>query len=194
MNKFLIPGFIISLCVVFSCGETAYSPKPTGYPRTDFPDKDYKTYSSDCPFTFEHGVYTVITSANSSDNPCWLNIDYPFLKGRIHFSYNRVDNNLNQLLEDARTLVYRHTIKADAINEETYIEKDRRVFARVYHLDGNTASSVQFYATDSTNHFVRGALYFNARTNADSLAPAIAFIEADVWKLIESLEWTEVEI
>ena len=179
-----------SMVVLFSCGEVAYSPKPTGFPRTDFPEKVYKTYSSDCPYEFDRGIYTIVTGANSAENPCWLNIDYPFLKGRIHFSYNHVENNLNKLLEDARTLVYRHTIKASAINEEGYIDKDKKVYARVYHLDGNTASSVQFYATDSTRHFVRGALYFNARTNADSLAPAIAFIEADVWRLIESLKWT----
>ena len=191
MNRFRLSMFSFSLLFAFSCGEVAYSPKPTAYPRTDFPDKEYKTYSSDCAFEFEHGDYTLITSANSGENPCWINIDYPFLKARIHFSYNRVENNLNQLLEDARTLVYRHTIKADAIIEEEFIDKDKRVYARVYKLEGNTASAIQFYATDSTNHFVRGALYFNSRTNADSLAPAIAYIEEDVWKLVESLEWVE---
>ena len=191
MNSSRTSLLLFSLIFVFACGEPAYSPKPTAYPRTDFPEKEYQTYASDCPFEFEHGVYTAITGANSGENPCWLNIDYPFLKARIHFSYNRVDNNLNQLLEDARTLVYRHTIKADAIIEEEFIDKDKSVYARVYKLEGNTASAIQFYATDSTRNFVRGALYFNSRTNADSLAPAINFIEADVWRLIESLEWTK---
>jgi len=191
MNKLPLIPVALLLLFAFSCGDNSYTPKPTAYPRTDFPEKEYETFSNDCPFEFEHGVYTQITSANSTENPCWMNIDYPFLKARIHFSYNKVDNDLNKYLEDARTLVYRHIVKADAITEDEYINKDKRVYARVYKLDGNTSSSIQFYATDSANHFVRGALYFNARTNVDSLAPAIAFIQEDIWRIVESLEWVD---
>ena len=111
------------------------------------------------------------------------------MKCRLHFSYKPIEGNLNSLLEDSRTLVYKHTIKASAINEQSFVDMDRRVFARIYELEGNAASSVQFYATDSLNHFIRGALYFNAKTNSDSLKPAILHIRQDVRHLIETLRW-----
>ncbi len=174
-----------------SCGETSYSPKPKGFPRTDFPERDYTSLQGDCPFSFEYPSYTVLSNAGPEGESCWLNIDYPFIKGRIHFSYKKINGNLNDYLEDARTLVYRHTIKADAIIEDEYIDRQKRVYARIYQLEGNAASAIQFFAMDSTNHFVRGALYFNARTNADSLKPAIDFVREDVFHLIKSLEWKE---
>ena len=186
MNKFL------AFCIIFlaiACSET-YSPKPKGYPRMDFPEKKYTSFESDCPFTFEHGTYSLILRADK-EHPCWINIDYPFLKSRIHLSYKEIDGNLSEYIEDARTLVYRHTIRASAINENEIADKEGRVFARIYELEGNAASSIQFYAMDSTKHFLRGALYFNAHTNVDSLRPAIDFIREDVYHLLETLEWKE---
>ncbi|HEX2934063.1 MAG TPA: hypothetical protein VHO72_01805, partial [Bacteroidales bacterium] len=59
----------------------------------------------------------------------------------------------------------------------------------VYDIKGNTASSVQFYVTDSTRHFIRGALYFEAQPNKDSLAPVIDFFRKDIIHLIETLKW-----
>jgi hypothetical protein len=38
-------------------------------------------------------------------------------------------------------------------------------------MQGNAASSTQFYVTDSTTHFLRGVLYFYSAPNADSLKP-----------------------
>ena len=190
MNKTGIFFIGMVLTLSLSCGEENQSPKPKGYPRTDFPVPSYERYESDCPFSFEVADYARVMKTDD-EHKCWLNIDYPFLKGRIHFSYNEVDGDLKTHLEDARTLVYRHTIKASAINESEFLNREKRVFARIYELEGNAASAIQFYATDSLNHFVRAALYFNARTNSDSLKPSIDFIKEDVYHLVESLEWRE---
>ncbi len=61
---------------------------------------------------------------------------------------------------------------------------------KIYHIRGREAASpLQFFATDSLSHFLRGALYFDARPNNDSLAPVIRFIEKDIRNLLGTLEW-----
>ena len=178
----------ISLLIfLFSCSQD-YTPKPRAYPRIDLPEHVYASYDSDCPFTFNHSEITSVNVAKK-DQPCWLNIDYPSLRCRIHMSYKAVDNNLAKLIEDSRTLVYKHTIKASAINQRDIIDEDKNLYARIYEINGDAASSVQFYATDSLKHFLRGALYFNAASNADSLQPAIDFVREDVTELVNSIAW-----
>ena len=85
--------------------------------------------------------------------------------------------------------VKNHITKADAINEQPFINHENKVFGILYDLKGNTASAVQFYVTDSTRHFLRGSLYFSAEPNADSLAPVIDFFREDIIHLIETLKW-----
>ena len=187
MNKLVLYFLIITS--IFACNNPDYIPKPKAYPRFDIPKAAYKSLDSNCPFTFDYAKSSFISYPNNGENYCWMNVDYPSLKCRLHLSYKLVNGNLNSLLEDSRTLVYKHTIKASAINEQSFIDLDRMVFARIYELEGNAASSVQFYATDSLHHFIRGALYFNAKTNSDSLKPAILHVRKDVRHLIETLRW-----
>jgi gliding motility-associated lipoprotein GldD len=87
--------------------------------------------------------------------------------------------------------VKNHINKADAINELVINNKASSVFGILYDLKGNTATSVQFYVTDSTNHYLRGSLYFESEPNADSLAPVIDFFREDIIHIIETLKWKE---
>jgi gliding motility-associated lipoprotein GldD len=93
------------------------------------------------------------------------------------------------MLEDSRELAYKHTIKAESINEKIFLKPGRNVYGMLYEIEGNTASSVQFYLTDSTKHFLRGALYFNIQPNKDSLAPVINFVKEDIKILMETFKW-----
>ncbi|MGZ5253868.1 MAG: hypothetical protein ACXWV4_05830 [Flavitalea sp.] len=43
--------------------------------------------------------------------------------------------------------------------------------------------------TDTTNHFIRGALYFDASPNADSLSVVNRFLEEDMKHLINTFRW-----
>ena len=85
-------------------------------------------------------------------------------------------------------MVYKHTVKAEEITENL-IRTDNNVYGIYYELAGNTATALEFYVTDSTRHYLRGALYFKTRINRDSLDPMINFIKADVQKMIQSLKW-----
>lgn len=183
--------FILLLILISFACTTEYTPKPKGYPRLDLVQPVYKTFESACPFSFEHNGISRVERAGNEDLNCWFNIVYPSLNCTIHLSYMNVDNNLNQLLEDSRSLVYKHAIKASAINQKEITDGENKIYAGIYEINGDAASSVQFYATDSLTHFLRGALYFNAASNSDSLKPAIDYVRKDVEVLLNSLKWTE---
>lgn len=180
------------LLFILSCAEPPV-PKPTGYFRLSFPKKTYELYAPpDCPYRFEIPSYmTVDKDTTMFSEPCWVNITMPQMKVKIHLSYKSVDGNLFELLEDSRTLAYKHTIKADAIPEQVYVDTAKNVYCRVYDIKGNAASPIQFHATDSSRHFVRGSLYFTVTPNKDSLAPAIQFFREDVRHLIETIEFVD---
>ena len=180
---------LLLITLLMSCRKN-YTPKPYGYYRIDFPEKEYIIFDSTCPYIFEYPVYGKIISRDESlTEPCWINISFQDYKGKLHLSYKEVDHNLDQLTEDSRTLAYKHAIKADAIDEKTYFNSKHSVYGILYEIKGNAASSVQFFMTDSTRHFLRGALYFDTRPNKDSLAPVIEFFEKDILHIIETLEW-----
>ena len=107
----------------------------------------------------------------------------------MHFSYFPLDNNFARHLEDSRSLVYKHTVKATNIKEVVYEHPEKDVYSVRYDIYGNTASAIQFFITDSTTHFLRGALYFSALPNADSLAPSIEFLGRDINHMIETFAW-----
>ncbi|MGE0089537.1 MAG: gliding motility lipoprotein GldD [Bacteroidales bacterium] len=182
---------VIILLSIFiaSCREKT-TPKPRGYFRIDLPKKEYQKFNSDCPYSFDYPVYaTIVADADKNTEPCWINMDFNRIGGRLHISYKDINNNLGQILEDSRKLAYKHSIKADAIHEQVFIRPERNIYGILYEIDGNAASSIQFYVTDSINHYVRGALYFNVEPNKDSLAPVIRFIKDDIIVMIESFEW-----
>ena len=181
---------LLIACLLSACGSD-YMPKPTGFFRIDLPAKKYINYSSDCPFSFEYPAYSRISPYTGPNNmDCWMNIDYPEFQGRLHLSYFAVNDNVEQYIEDSRSLAYKHTVKAEAINERLFIKDAGRVYGLLYEIEGvSTASSVQFYLTDSTAHFLRGALYFNVAPRNDSLAPVINFIKEDIYHLMETFEW-----
>lgn len=170
-----------------------YTPKPAGYLRIDFPEKEYQIYNSNCPYTFEYPQYgNIVPDTSRIAEPCWINIEFPRFNSKLHISYKPIRNNLQNYTEDSRTLAYKHTIKADAISETTYSDSTRKVYGLLYEIKGDAASNIQFYLTDSARHFLRGSLYFYVQPNADSLAPVIGFFREDIIHLIETLEWKKL--
>ena len=180
---------IIAVALLTTSCNNNYTPKEPGYFRIDFPKKEYVLLDSIFPYRFEFPVYAKIKKDEYNTGNYNSNIVFPKLNGTVHLSYFGVKGNINELLEDNRKMVYKHTIKADAINEQYYEDEKKSVYGVLYEIKGNAASSVQFYVTDSTKHFLRGALYFNTVPNKDSLAPAIQFVEEDIIHLIETLAW-----
>ena len=179
------------LLAAISC-QREYIPKPRGYFRISFQEKAYiKSDPVALPYQFEIPVYGKILPDNERlAEPYWVNLEIPQHKAEVHLSYKKVENNLRKLTEDSRELAYKHSIKADAIDERIFVNPEKKVYGTIYLIDGNTASPLQFYLTDSTTHFLRGALYIREVPNIDSIRPVIDFLTPDVIHLIETTEWT----
>ncbi len=188
MKNFIIIATLILTAV--SCSNPV--PKPYSYFRIDLPAHDYAYYDTlTLPFRFEKGITSEITfnvRHEEGDN-LWFDIYYPDFNARVYCNYACVKDNLPLLSEDSRSLAYKHTVRADAIMEEAFDNPTQNVHAILYRITGNAASPLQFVATDSTHHFLRGSVYFNNTPNADSIAPVARFIEDEVTHLIETLQW-----
>ena len=184
---------LVSLSIlIFSACEEARLPKPRSYFRIDLPKKEYKKVQDDCPYSFEVPVYSEILNRDKNEEQnCWKDILFPEFKSSLHLSYKKVGNpsELYQFIEDSRNLAYKHTVKASEIDELIYNNQQAEVSGVIYEIGGNTASSIQFFLTDSSKNFLRGSLYFNASPNIDSLAPVLNFIRADVLHFIDSFSW-----
>jgi len=195
MKRYLVKlnnPFILGLMifVLAACHEN-YVPKPRVYQRIYYPRHDYQLASTDSGFSSEIPVYSVLYHDSSHNSePCWFNLVFLPFKAKLHLSYKPVNqyNTLDALKEDARNLVYKHTVKADEIEEKLFFtpQGNSGIF---YELSGSTATAISFYLTDSTTNFIRGALYFSSRINRDSLDPVINFLKADIQHFIETLKW-----
>jgi len=199
IRKSKIPALLalFAMCILYSCREVSV-PKPKGYFRISLPSKSYLPFNktgqlNDLPLEFEYPVYgTISDKRDNPSEPGWFNIEFPRFRARIYFTYKEVAGDLADLIEQTYTMnVKNHINKADAINELVINDKESNVFGILYDLKGNTATSVQFYVTDSTNHYLRGSLYFESEPNADSLAPVIDFFREDIIHIIETLKWKE---
>lgn len=186
---------LLALCFLIACN-SEYVPRPRGYYRIELPPKNYQVFDRpNFPYSFEYPVYGEIIRDSlffeeRTENDYWLNIDFPSFGGRIHLSYKEIGrHNLDSLIDDAFELSYKqHTYKASSIDQQPFTTPTGS--GGVYFtLKGDAATANQFFITDSVKHFIRGALYFNATPNADSLQPVNAFLKKDVEKLISTLQW-----
>lgn len=131
------------------------------------------------------------TDKESDSGGCWNNLNFPQFNARLHLTYYDVSSakEYNGLVEDARTLAFKHTVKANAIDQKLINYPEKKLYGIYYAIEGNTASSVQFFLTDSAKHYFRGALYFNERPQYDSIAPVVSFIKKDIDRMISSFKW-----
>ncbi len=184
-NKILI-AFAFTL-VACGSSEVDYYPKPNGYLRLDFPERVYSTYASDCPYAFEIPEYFSVVDKDSFCNK--KDIVMSRFNASLMLTYLPVDTNLIDLIEASRSFVYEHSQFADGIEEEVIIDDTRDAFGLRYKITGDAASPFQFYLTDSTNHFLRGALYFNVKPNYDSIKPSLDYITEDLDRMLQTVIW-----
>ena len=179
---------LLSLFTGFTACEEDYQPKPEGYFRIGLPGTTYAQLESDCPYTFQ--LNTDAQFKHKKD--CWADVYYGKIRGTIQLTYKDLQSeaDLDKVLKEAQELAYKHTVAAQGIGEKLYLNPERNVYGILYQMQGNAASSAQFYATDSSQHFLRGVLYFYSAPNADSLQPVNAYMYDEMVHLIESLEWT----
>ena len=187
----LLAAFVIA-CIAVSCDrQSGYLPKPRGFFRIDLPEKSYVKVDTIEKYSFECPQYAQVTpDPYSPDEKNWVNIEMPQFKGSIHITHKPIDGNLSEYLEDVHTMVTKHLQKANGVRDSLIVNEEHNVYGLFIEMDGKgVATPMQFYLTDSTKNFVRGALYFNFKPDNDSMQPVINFIRQDIDHLINTLEW-----
>lgn len=186
----LLTGLLLAACGDKSSDN--YVPKPKGFPRFDLPTPRYTLLAPTHPYQFEYNaVARILPDSFAHSEPDWIFINYPMFKASVQLTYKPVRNDMNRLramLDDSYKLAARHKIKA-AVFEERRVQLKSGLEASVIDLGGEVPSQVQFITTDSTAHFLRGALYFNTATENDSLQPAIQYIRNDIMHMLNTLKW-----
>ena len=191
MNKYIII-LLGCIAILTGCGKKV-QPKPYGYFRIDMPEHEYIEVNDLGPYSIEKSVHcypdkTDNTHATQADE--WIDLVYPSINAKIHLSYKRInESTFQQVTEESHSLAYKHTVRADAIQESYYGNDTTLVYGILYEMKGNAASPAQFYVTDSVRNFLRGSLYFNHTPNADSIAPAANYVLQDMIHMIETLIW-----
>jgi gliding motility-associated lipoprotein GldD len=211
---FFIPPVFLAL--IFAACNSTYTPKPRGYFKISLPAHQYQVFDRPgFPYTFEYPVYAKISQDSTyfeeqPENPYWINIDVPDYGGRIYISYNRIGgkarykiknakgeyvdsigvNRFDKLLNGSYTLSYKHSYKASSI-EDSVFRTANGIDGIFFRIGGNTATANQFLVSDTVKHFLRGALYFDATPNEDSLRPVNNFLKEDLKHLVNTLKWRD---
>jgi gliding motility-associated lipoprotein GldD len=205
----IIVIFLIGIVTVLSCNSN-FTPKPRSYYKIDFPQRGYQVFKeSGFPYEFEYPVYANISKEydSSGSNPYWINVNFEKFNGRIYLSYksikgnsvykvktengyrdSSIKNNFDVLREEAYKLTYKHTVKASGIVDSMFMTNNGSSGVYFY-VAGDAATSRQFYISDTSTHFIRGALYFDAAPNSDSLSVVSDFLDADMKHLINTFKW-----
>ncbi|MFT3884948.1 MAG: hypothetical protein QM724_05815 [Flavobacteriales bacterium] len=183
----------LALSMLMGCGDDPI-PKPRGYFRIDLPAEQQVPYAGACPFTGEVPAYAIMArrpgdTLAHADTACWVNMHFPQQHATVHMTYRHIAGDLPQLINDAHAFKDRHEAKAVKIRNERVVRDSARVFGTLFDVEGDVASPMVFYLTDSTTHFLYGALYFDARPNADSLSPVTERVRADLRRFANSLRW-----
>lgn len=185
---------VYGLSTFVSCN-SPYTANPRGYFQVAFPKKEYRLFDQPgYPYSFEYPVYSNVIKdttffGEETENPWWINIDFPQFSGKIYLSYKQIGpNKFDKLVKDAFDLTYKHTQKADALND-SLMHTSNGVGGMFFDVSGDVATAYQFFLTDSTKHFIRGALYFEATPNKDSIRPMNNFVAEDMRHLINTFRW-----
>ena len=196
MHKLRFTFYILHFIffILFSCN-SPYIPKPTGYFKIDFPEKQYKVFNEPgFPYTFEYPVYARVARDTSffgdqPENPWWINIEFPQFDAKVYVSYKIIGQyKLEKLINDAFNLTNKQSVKASFI-KDSLIETPNDIHGMFFKVSGNVATANQFFLTDSTKNFLRGALYFDTSPNQDSLRPVNDFLVQDLRHLINTFQW-----
>ena len=213
MNKLIITTVFFS-CIFFAACNSTYTSKKKGYYDIELPVHKYVSFDKpDFPYSFDYPAYAAIIKDStyfdsSPENPYWINVDFPGMNARIFLSYKIIGgiatyktkqadgsykdstsvNRFDKMVNDAYNLTNKNEAVASSIKDSVF-HTDNGVTGIYFKVGGNAATARQFYVSDTTKNFLRGALYFDATPNSDSLKPVLDFLQVDMDHLIKSFRW-----
>lgn len=185
-----ILNYIVIAVALASCTQPPV-PKPKGYFRIEIPNRTYDEVEVGCGLALEKPQYSKLelVETDKSGDACWFNMHYPLFNARLHCTSLEMRDNLVDLMNDAQDMVFSHEKKANGISRIRVQNDEKNLYGVMYHIGGPVATPIQFFVTDSTDHFLRGSLYFNHAPNADSTAPVVNALLEDVERLMKSATW-----
>ncbi|MES2429919.1 MAG: hypothetical protein V4556_03220 [Bacteroidota bacterium] len=206
--------FIAFILFLISCN-SPYVSKKRGYYNITLPERSYQVFNKEeFPYTFEYPVYAQIIQDStyfddaSPENPYWINVDFPQFNGRVFLSYKIIGgqahykvkdakgmyrdsigiNDFERMVNDAFKLTNKNDVAATSIRDSV-IHTPNGINGVFFKVGGNAATAKQFFLSDTTKNFLRGALYFEVTPNVDSLKPVQDFLQADLEHLINTFQW-----
>jgi gliding motility-associated lipoprotein GldD len=207
--------FIFAFLLSLTACNSTYTSKKTGYYKIDFPERKYTSFQTEgYPYNFEYPVYARVVKDSTyfdkdTQNPYWINIDFPRFGARIFLSYKAVGgkstykvkqangtykdslgiNVFDYMVKDAFELTNKNEPVASSMDDSLF-HTSNGVTGVFFRVGGNAATARQFFMSDTTKNFFRGALYFDVTPNADSLRPVLDFLQKDLDHLINTFKWT----
>jgi gliding motility-associated lipoprotein GldD len=203
---------VIAAIVFCGCNST-YTSKKKGYFNIQLPQRNYQAFNREgFPYQFEYPAYAQVIQDSTyfdsnPENPYWVNIDFPTFGARIFLSYKIIGgkaiykikkgesyidsigiNQFDRMVNDAFMLTNKNDAVATSINDSVFHTKNG-VSGVYFKVGGNAATARQFFMSDTTTNFIRGALYFDTTPNADSLKPVQDFLQKDIEHLISTFKW-----
>lgn len=196
MKSFKLLYLLAFSVLLHACGTTDYIPKPRGQNHIDLPPHEYVVLDEDDkPYSFEYSKSAVTKAYSYNEGQefksLYKTIAYEDFGANIHITYKKIHNSvdtLNSLIDEAFRLAQGHNKKAYAIQDREMMTTSGNR-ATVIEITGEVPSTYQFFMHDSTNHFLRGVLYFPTATKNDSLAPVIDFVKEDIHHLVNTVKW-----
>lgn len=179
-------------CVVFclvACGRKA-TPRPDGYFRIEPYPQSFRTeIIGAIAIQVNDSARSVVPDNRNESGVCWMNVAYPRYHATLYLSYFPVTgrDNLDQLLSESKDLVYRQNVNTSLVGAIAYENQDPFLSATVYTLSAESATPLQFVATDSVNFLLRGVLYYDTPVRTDSVAPTLSFLQTELMQIIESI-------
>ena len=206
--------FTLIMILVISCN-SLYTSRKKGYFDIPLPQHSYKTFKKEgFPYTFEYPGYAEIIQDSTyfdstPENPYWINIDFPQYEARIFLSYKIIGgkaiykvkqangtykdsagiNYFDKMVNDAFNLTSKNDAVASSI-KDSLMETPNNLHGVYFKVGGNAATAHQFFLSDTLHNFIRGALYFSATPNSDSIKPVQDFLTEDIRHLINTFSWT----
>ena len=213
LKKKYCRGFLILVIIASACNSN-YTSKKTGYFNINLPQKKYILFNEPgFPYSFEYPVYAKIVKDSTyfdtnPENDFWRNIDFTSFNAKIFLSYKIIGgkalykikkadgsykdstatNEYDKMINDAFNLTNKNDDVATS-KKDSLFKTANNVGGLLFKLGGNAATQRQFFMTDTTKNFIRGALYFYSSPNADSVKPVVDFIQQDIDHLIATFKW-----
>ena len=201
------------LMLLIACNSN-YTSRKKGYFNIDLPKHEYQVFNNqDFPYSFEYPMYATVIQDSSyfdstPENNYWINLDFPDFNARLFMSYKIIGgmapykikqsdgsykdslgvNQFDLMVNDAFNLTNKNDVIASSI-KDSLIRNQYGISGVFFKVGGNAATASQFFLSDTTKNFIRGALYFDATPNADSLRPVQEFLRKDLEHLISTFKF-----